>query len=85
MRTGQGTCFQSFPLLLRVRAQSSTRNHMSVFSMFTSNPEAGPRLQSEWLRMLVTQILDLEQMTVEFHDADPYLMDNTHPAAWFSR
>jgi hypothetical protein len=31
------------------------------------------------------QILDLELMTVEFHDADPYLMDNTHPAAWFSR
>ena len=31
------------------------------------------------------QILDLELMTVEFHDADTYLMDNTHPAAWFSR
>jgi len=44
---------------------------------------------TRWFCMLncycSTQVVDLEAMTDAFHNAEQYLVDNTHPAAWFSR
>ncbi len=31
------------------------------------------------------QVIDIEAMTSQFHEAGQYLVDNTHPAAWLSR